>query len=157
MLRNKTLKYSRTSALRLQYMDMVDMMRTLLRTEHTGNWALHIRQYHKCFLLWQHLCKISIRNLLVSMCSKCASFMWNMQMFTRYLKWVIKLVRRSGRLWVGLSVNISVEQVLVGSLKISGDFTSGRGMTEHHRITWLLSMPTCAEVNSANLKQWSAH
>ena len=44
-----------------------------------------------------------------------------------------------------------------GNLKINGDFTSGRGMTEHHRITRLLSMPACAEVNSANLKQWSAH
>jgi len=26
----------------LQYMDTVDIMRTILRTEHTGNWALHI-------------------------------------------------------------------------------------------------------------------
>jgi len=43
MLRNKTLTYSsRTAALMLQYMDTVDIMRTILRTEHTGNWALHI-------------------------------------------------------------------------------------------------------------------
>ena len=44
---------------------------------------------------------------------------------------------------------VSVEQVLMGSLKTSGDLRSGREMTEHQRITWFLSMPACAEVNSA--------
>ena len=38
-----------------------------------------------------------------------------------------------------------------GSLKISGDFTSGRGMTEHQRKTWLRSMPACAEAMVSSL------
>jgi hypothetical protein len=33
---------SRTAALWLQYMDMVDILRKFLRAECTGNWALHL-------------------------------------------------------------------------------------------------------------------
>ena len=44
---------------------------------------------------------------------------------------------------------LDVEQVLMGSLNTSGDLTSGREMTEHQRITWLLSVSACTEVNSA--------
>jgi len=33
------------------------------------------------------------------------------------------------------------------SLKTSGGLTRGRGMTEQQRLTWLLGMPACAEVN----------
>ena len=35
------------------------------------------------------------------------------------------------------------------SLKTSGGLTRGRGMTENHRLLWLLSSPACAEVNQA--------
>ena len=58
------------------------------------------------------------------------------------------VVRRSDRLWTGLSVELIIKQILMGSMKTRGDLTSGRGMTEHQHITWLLSMPACAEVNS---------
>ncbi len=40
----KSLKQSsRTSALWLQYMDMVDILRKYIRAEHTGNWNLHLQ------------------------------------------------------------------------------------------------------------------
>lgn len=35
------------------------------------------------------------------------------------------------------------------SMKTNGGLTRGRGMTELQRVTWLLSMPACAEVNNA--------
>ena len=35
------------------------------------------------------------------------------------------------------------------SMKTSGGLTRGRGMTEQQRLTWLLAMPACAEVNRA--------
>ena len=59
------------------------------------------------------------------------------------------VVRRSDRLWAGLSVDLAIEQVLMRSMKTSGGLTRGRGMTEQKRLTWLLSMPACAEVNLA--------
>ena len=57
------------------------------------------------------------------------------------------VVRRSDRLWSGLSVDLAFEKVLMRSMKTSGGLTRGRGMTEQKRSTWLLSMPSCAEVN----------
>jgi hypothetical protein len=59
------------------------------------------------------------------------------------------VVRRSDRLWAGLSVDLIIEQVLMRSMKTSGGLTRGRGMTEQQCITWLLAMPACAEVNDA--------
>ncbi|WAQ94503.1 hypothetical protein MAR_006974 [Mya arenaria] len=41
------------------------------------------------------------------------------------------MVRKSDRLWAGLSVNLTIEQVLVRSMKPSGDLTRGRGAAYH--------------------------
>ena len=62
------------------------------------------------------------------------------------------VVRRSNRLWAGLSTDLVIEQVLMRSLKTSGGLTRGRGMTERQRVIWLLSMLACAEMNRAMLK-----
>ena len=59
------------------------------------------------------------------------------------------MIRRSNRLWAGLSSDLVIEQVLMRSLKTSGGLTRGRGMTENQRLLWLLSRPACAEVNQA--------
>ena len=58
-----------------------------------------------------------------------------------------RVIRRSDRLWAGLSSDLIIEQALMRSLKTSGGLTRGRGMTEPQRLLWLLSMPACAEVN----------
>ena len=42
-----------------------------------------------------------------------------------------------------------IEQVLMRSMKTTGGLTRGRGISEKQRLVWLLSMPTCAEVNHA--------
>ncbi|KAK3743952.1 hypothetical protein QZH41_002713 [Actinostola sp. cb2023] len=59
------------------------------------------------------------------------------------------VVRRSDRYWAGLSTDLTIEQVLMRSVKTSGGLTRGRGMTETQRLVWLMSMPICAEVNNA--------
>ena len=59
------------------------------------------------------------------------------------------VIRRSDRLWAGLSADLIIEQVLMRCLKTNGGLTRGRGMTEHQRLLWLLSRPACAEVNQA--------
>ena len=57
--------------------------------------------------------------------------------------------RRSDRYWAGLSQDLVIEQVLMSSLKTSGGLTRGTGFGERQRLVWLLSMPACAEINSA--------
>ena len=61
----------------------------------------------------------------------------------------IHVARRSDRAWAGLSTDLMVERVLMRSMKTSGGLTRGRGMTVQQRLTWLLAMPACAEVNRA--------
>ena len=61
------------------------------------------------------------------------------------------VVRRSNPMWAGLSTDLVIEQVLMRSIKTSGGLTRGRGMTERQRLTWLLSMPACAEMTRVML------
>ncbi len=58
------------------------------------------------------------------------------------------VVRRSDRFWTGLSPNLVIEQVLMRSMNTSGSLTRGRGMTETHRLVWLMAHPVFAEVNN---------
>ena len=59
------------------------------------------------------------------------------------------VIRRSDRLWAGLSSDLIIEKVLMRCLKTNGGLTRGRGMTENQRLLWLLSRPASAEVNQA--------
>ena len=59
------------------------------------------------------------------------------------------VIRRTDRYWAGLSSDLIIKQVLMRSLKTSGGLNDGRGMTENQSLVWLLSMPSCAEINSA--------
>ena len=57
------------------------------------------------------------------------------------------VLRRTDWYWDGLSSHLVIEQVLMRILKTSGGLTRGRSMTENQRLIWLLSMPSCAEIN----------
>ena len=58
-------------------------------------------------------------------------------------------VHHSDRFWAGLSTDLVIEQCLMRSLKTRGGLTRGCGMTETQRLMWVLSTPSCAEMNSA--------
>ena len=57
--------------------------------------------------------------------------------------------KRSDCFWAGLSTDLVIEQVVMRSVKTTGDLTRKRGMGETQRSYWLLSMPACAEMNVA--------
>jgi hypothetical protein len=61
----------------------------------------------------------------------------------------LHVVRRSDRYWGGLSTDLVIEQVLMRSVKTTGGLTRGKGMSETQQLVWLLSMPSCAEINGA--------
>ena len=72
-----SLKYSRTAAVWLQYIDMVD-----IRAERTGNWGLHSKLFQKCSLgfIWaqqlHEIClglqKMELSKMNVEMCIDCS-------------------------------------------------------------------------------------
>ncbi|KAK3732581.1 hypothetical protein QZH41_004976 [Actinostola sp. cb2023] len=140
---------SRTAALWLQYMDMIDILRTFIKAERTANWELHLHALSK---MLPYLAA-SGHNLYVKCTQLYLQSMTKLQsdhpdVYRDFLSG-LHVVRRSDRSWAGLSTDLIIEQVLMRSLKTSGGLTRGRGMTEQQRLTWLLSMPACAETNRA--------
>ena len=128
---------------------MVDILGRFLRAECTGNRELHVQalseMLHYLAASGHNLYTKSIHLYLQSMCSLADT---NEDVYRKFVAG-FHVVRRSDRLWAGLSTDLIIEQVLMRSLKTSGGLTRGRGMTEQQRLTWLLSMPACAEVNRA--------
>ena len=57
-------------------------------------------------------------------------------------------MRRSDRMWAGLSSDLLIEQVLMRSLKTSGGLTRGKGFEEYQRSVWLLYSHVCGEVSA---------
>ena len=58
-------------------------------------------------------------------------------------------MRRSDRLWAGLSTVLVMEPALMRGIKFIGVMTRRKGMTEAQRSIWLLSIPGCAQMNEA--------
>ncbi|KAG1711224.1 hypothetical protein GQR58_002605 [Nymphon striatum] len=145
----QSMKDLRTAQLWLQYMDMIDILRTFIRSERTGDWRRHMNALHdmlpylaaaghnlyakSIYVYLQRLAQLSIQHPEV-----------HHQFQNGY-----HVVRRSDRHWAGLSTDFLIEQVLMRSVKTTGGLTRGRGMSEPQRITWMLSTPICAEVNIA--------
>ena len=145
---------NRTALLWLQYLDMVDILRMFIKAERTGNWRLHLRTLSEMLpylaAAGHNLYTKSVRLYLQSMSSLETDHADVHRKFE--LEAGSHVVRRSNRLWAGLSTDLVIEQVLMRSLKTSGDLMRGRGMTKRQRVIWLLSMPTCAEMNRAMLE-----
>ena len=143
---------NRTALLRLQYLDMVDILRMFIKAERTGNWRLHLQALSEMLpylaAAGHNLYTKSVRLYLQSM----SSLETNHPNVHRKFEARFHVVRRSNRLWAGLSTDLVIEQVLMRSLKTSGGLTRGRGMTERQWGIWLLSMPAHAEMNHAMLE-----
>ncbi|KAK7469717.1 hypothetical protein BaRGS_00036299 [Batillaria attramentaria] len=57
------------------------------------------------------------------------------------------VIRRSDRFWAGLSSDLIIEQVLMGSLKSTGGLTRGTGMGEEEHLTCLAPWNACMHRN----------
>lgn len=140
---------SRTSALWVQYMEMQDILRKHICAERTGNWSLHLQVIQD---MLPYLAAAG-HNLYTKCARVYLQQMLNLKTehpnVQQHFEEGLHVIRRSDRLWAGLSPDLVIEQVLMRSMKTSGGLTRGRGMTEQQRLLWLLSMPACAEVNQA--------
>ena len=138
-----------TASLRIQYLDMIRILRNFLRAERLGNWYLHLEAVSE---MLPYLAS-SGHSLYAKSASIYLSFMANLpsdhpEVHQHFVEG-LHVARRSDRAWAGLSTDLMIEHVLMCSMKTSGGLTRGRGMTEQQRLTWLLAMPACAEVNRA--------
>ena len=130
-------------------MEMIDLLRQFLKAERTGNWHLHLKTLQAMLPYFA----AAGHNLYTK-----SVYIYLQQMLKLqtdhpdvydFVSSGYHVIRRSDRYWAGLSADLVIEQVLMRSMKTTGGLTRGRGMAESQRNQWLLSMPACAEVNSA--------
>ena len=138
---------SRTAALWIQYLEMVDILRSFIRAERTANWELHLEALTRMLPYLAasgHNLYVKCARLYLQSMSDLRTDHPNVyRAFTSGLR----IARRSDRFWAGLSIDLVIEQVLMRSLKTGGGLTRGKGLTEQQCLIWLLSMPVCAETN----------
>ena len=68
------------------------------------------------------------------------------------------VVRRSDRFWIGLWTDLTIEQVLMRSLKTRGGLISGRGMSENRNAgmgTYEAHLCTNSQFNDRNYRKLS--
>ncbi|CAC5406041.1 unnamed protein product [Mytilus coruscus] len=140
---------SRTSSLWLNFCRMTYILSKFLIAERTGIWDLHLRSIQErlpFFVAAGH-------NLYAKSAYVYLSMMQRLEIdypeVYRYFKAGHHVLRRTDRFWSGLSTDQTIEQILMRSVKSSGGLTRGRGMGESQRAQWILSMPACADYNSA--------
>ncbi len=145
----KTLETSQTAKLWLLYIDLVEIAQTFIKAERTGSWHLHLQcvrdmltyvaaSGHNLYCKSGRLYLQDMSNLHVTHPRTYAQFMKGLH-----------VIRRSHKFWAGLSTDLAIEQILMRSMKCQGGLTRSRGINDHQRSIWLLSMPARASVNIA--------
>ena len=129
-VKKNDLKDFKTAALWLQYLEMVELLHTFIKAERTGNWSLHLQCIHSMLPYFasagHNLYAKSAYIYLQSMLDLEKTHPDIHTMFSAGHH----VLRRSERFWAGLSTDLVIEQVLMRSIKTSGDLTRGRGMNE---------------------------
>jgi hypothetical protein len=139
----------RTARLWILYMRSVDLVKTFLLAERTGNWHLHLDTVSRMLPLFaasghRNYAK-SARLYVQEMQELENAYPWLYMQFTAGLH----SIRRSDRVWAGLSCDLVIEQTMMRAGKSTGGLTRGRGMHEAVRTTWLSTLTDCASIHAA--------
>ena len=130
----------------MQYSQQVSIMRRFVRTERSGDWPLHldsIKSMIPYFHAAGHLAYAQSAHLYLQQMSKLKERMseYEYQYYTQKAGFTI---RRTYKLWAGIWIDMTIEQVVMRQMKVSGGLTHGRGMTDTATTQWVASMPACS-------------
>lgn len=140
---------NRTAKLWIMYMQLVCILRSLIRSSRIGNWKLYLQSLRE---MLPYLCATGHNNYTKSLMLYLAK-MENLEVthplvYSKFLEGLF-VVHRSNTPWSGIFSDLCIEQVLMGSIKSSGGLTRGRGFEQSTSLLWLLSTPACGEVHKA--------
>ena len=139
---------SPTGKLWIQYMKMIDILRTALRAQRTGNFILYLKAIQE---MLPFFAASGLNNYTKSICLYLQDMLQlkdtNHRICTHFINGHFVL-RRTDRFWAGLPKDLVIEQVLMRALKTTGGLTHGRGMNETQRTRWLLTTPVFAHIDS---------
>ena len=150
ILKSDLRERSRTAKLWLQYLSYVRVLKDFIRAERTGNWKLHLQSVHAMLNLFAVTGHVHY--------AKCARLYYQqmMELNTKF-PWVhdklinegFHTVRRCSRFWSGLWTDLTIEQVMMRSIKSRGGLTRARGVTESVRTLWINTAHRCASIHDA--------
>ena len=144
-----SLTKSRTAKLWLQYMEMVEILQKFIKAERTGNWPLKLESTRDmCEFLAAAGRNSYTKSLFLHLQQITTLEIHHPEVYHQFMNGYHS-IWRSEREWAGLSPDYVIESVFMRSLKTSGGFTRGRGLSEQQRAIWTLSMPASAYVNSS--------
>jgi hypothetical protein len=127
---------------------MVTLLKKFIQAERMGDWPLHLQCVrdmipffhaagHLAYAKYSHLYLQDMMMLGNKMSEKEFKLFTNDGYFT---------IRRSDKFWSGLWSDMTIEQTLMRSMKTSGGFTRGRGITEGVLAKWIDGSTVAYEV-----------
>ena len=128
----KKMSTFRVAKLWIQYIEMVDILRNFIRAERLGDWLLH----RQCLFDMLPSLAASGPNLYVKSLHIYLQDMFELEskhpeVYKHFLNGH-HVVRRSDRLWAGISTDLAIEQCLMRAVKTRGGLVRGRGFTYQH-------------------------
>lgn len=140
---------SRTAKFWLQFMEMVDVLKSKIRAERTGDWKLEMGTLRKMLPY-----NASAGHNLYTKCIHI--FLQEMSRLETSHPDIYNqfndghfVIRRSNRYWAGLPCDLTIEQVLMKNIKSNIGLTRGRGIGDSQRLIWINSMPACVSIKTA--------
>jgi hypothetical protein len=117
-------------------------MKQSIQAERMGNWNLHLNTIQKMLPFFHatgHFFYAKCAHLYLQDMLE----LGNKMDYSEYQLFTTKeffTVRRSEKFWSGVWTNMTIEQVLVCSMKSYGGLTRGRGITDTVLTRWTLGM-----------------
>ena len=113
-VKNSLSKFPRTSRLWINYINYLNIVKTFIRSERTGNWHLHRTTVANTIDLFAvsghiHYAK-SARLYLQTMQDLPKQYPW---LYIKFAKQGCHSIRRSNRYWAGIWTNLVTEQALM--------------------------------------------
>ena len=124
-------------------------MKKFIRSERTRNWHLHLSSVKDMLNLFAatghiHYAKCG-RLYLQKMLRLENEYPW---VYSKFMEG-FHTVWRSDRFWAGLWTDLTIEQVMMRSIKSRDGLTKGRGVIESLRTTWIKTAHKCSSIYDA--------
>ena len=124
---------TRIAMLWLQYLDMVSILQRFIKAERMANWKRHLQTVQDMlpyFVASGHSLYAKSAYVYLQIMLRLPET--HPDAHRKFMEGY-HVVRRSDRIWAGLSTDLIIEQVLMRSIKTHGGLTRGNGMTEKQR------------------------
>ena len=128
----------------------MDTLKLFIRAKRVGNWNMHILAVGRMLNLFAATGHFnyakSARMHLQLMLGLPAGHPYLYEQFSKHGYHTVR--RLSDRYWAGLWTDLTIEQLMMRSIKSRGGLTRGRGITETVRLLLVYSMHLCRGARS---------